>query len=116
MGRAISPQIVPKHARRVEGFDEAIVSLYAKGLTTGEIRAHLAEIYQVEVSKDLISRVTDKVVVPVWYPDLGGGRRSASDSGGTKTAVHWASCLVDGRFDCLGDVHNHAAENLLQPT
>lgn len=55
------PQIVPKHARRVEGFDAAIVSLYAKGLTTGEIRAHLAEIYQVEVSKDLISRVTEKV-------------------------------------------------------
>ncbi|MGH3343678.1 MAG: IS256 family transposase [Carbonactinosporaceae bacterium] len=55
------PQIVPKHARRVEGFNEAIVSLYAKGLTTGEIRAHLAEIYGVEVSKDLISRVTDRV-------------------------------------------------------
>ncbi|GAA2171882.1 IS256 family transposase [Actinomadura napierensis] len=59
---AFEPQIVPKHARRIEGFDEAIVSLYAKGLTTGEIRAHLAEIYQVEVSRDLISRVTDKVV------------------------------------------------------
>ncbi|MGI8336941.1 IS256 family transposase [Actinomadura scrupuli] len=57
-----TPQIVPKHARRIEGFDEAIVSLYAKGLTTGEIRAHLAEIYQVQVSRDLISRVTDKVV------------------------------------------------------
>ncbi|TDD91109.1 IS256 family transposase [Actinomadura darangshiensis] len=56
------PQIVPKHARRIEGFDESIISLYAKGLTTGEIRAHLAEIYQVEVSRDLISRVTDKVV------------------------------------------------------
>jgi transposase-like protein len=55
------PQIVPKHARRVEGFNEAIVSLYAKGLTTGEIRAHLGEIYGVEVSKDLISRVTDAV-------------------------------------------------------
>jgi len=55
------PQIVPKHVRRVEGFDEAIVSLYAKGLTTGEIRAHLGEIYGVEVSKDLISRVTDRV-------------------------------------------------------
>lgn len=52
---------IPPH-RRIAGFDEAIVSLYAKGLTTGEIRAHLAEIYQVEVSRDLISRVTDKVV------------------------------------------------------
>jgi putative transposase len=51
---------VPKHARRIEGFDDAIVSLYAKGLTTGEM--HLAEIYQVEVSRPLISRVTDKVI------------------------------------------------------
>ncbi|MCP9948931.1 transposase [Actinomadura madurae] len=56
------PRIVPKHARRIEGFDESIISLYAKGLTTGEIRAHLAEIYQVEVSRDLISWVTDKAV------------------------------------------------------
>ncbi len=56
------PQIVPKHSRRIQGFDEAIISLYAKGLTTGEIQAHLAEIYQADVSKDLISRVTDKVV------------------------------------------------------
>nr|WP_273377805.1 transposase [Actinopolymorpha pittospori] len=55
------PKIVPKHARRLEGFDEAIVSLYAKGLTTGEIQAHLAEIYDVEVSRDLVSKVTDKV-------------------------------------------------------
>jgi transposase-like protein len=55
------PQIVPKHARRVAGFNEAIVSLYAKGLTTGEIRAHLGEIYGVEVSRDLISRVTEHV-------------------------------------------------------
>jgi len=44
----------------VAGFNEAIVSLYAKGLTTGEIRAHLGEIYGVEVSRDLVSRVTDR--------------------------------------------------------
>ena len=56
------PLIVPKHARRVAGFNEAIVSLYAKGLTTGEIRAHLEEIYGVEVSRDLVSRVTDRVL------------------------------------------------------
>lgn len=55
------PRIVPKHSRRVGGFDEAIISLYAKGLTTGEIQAHLTEIYDVEVSRDLISKVTDKV-------------------------------------------------------
>jgi putative transposase len=55
------PQIVPKHARRITGFDEAIVSLYSKGLTTGEIQAHLSEIYSTDVSRDLISRVTDSV-------------------------------------------------------
>jgi Transposase, Mutator family len=52
------PQIVPKHARRVTGFNQAIVSLYAKGLTTGEIRAHLGEIYGVEVSRDLVLAAT----------------------------------------------------------
>ena len=58
---SFEPRIVPKHARRVAGFDEAIISLYAKGLTTDEIQAHLAEIYDVQVSRDLVSRVTDKV-------------------------------------------------------
>lgn len=56
-----SPVIVPKHSRRLDGFDEAIVSLYAKGLTTGEIQDHLEEIYGAEVSKDTISRITDAV-------------------------------------------------------
>lgn len=56
------PQIVPKHVRRVGGFDEAILSLYAKGLTTGEIQAHLSDVYGAEVSRDLISRVTDAVL------------------------------------------------------
>jgi transposase-like protein len=52
---------VPKHSRRLDGFDEAIISLYAKGLTTGEIQSHLDEIYGAEVSKDTISRITDAV-------------------------------------------------------
>jgi putative transposase len=56
------PRIVPKHARRIEGFDESIISLYAKGLTTGEIQNHLLEIYEVDVSRELISKITDKVV------------------------------------------------------
>ena len=56
------PRIVPKHARRIEGFDESIISLYAKGLTTGEIQKHLSEIYGVDVSRELISKITDKVV------------------------------------------------------
>jgi transposase-like protein len=58
---SFNPQIVPKHSRRVDGFSEAIVSLYAKGLTTGEIQAHLAEVYDIDVSRDLVSRATAQV-------------------------------------------------------
>ncbi|WP_245601609.1 IS256 family transposase [Hamadaea tsunoensis] len=56
------PQIIPKHSRRVSGFNEMILSLYAKGLTTGEIQAHLAEVYGADVSRELVSKVTDAVV------------------------------------------------------
>jgi transposase-like protein len=56
------PQIVKKRQRRLSGVDEMVLSLYAKGLTTGEISAHFAEIYGASVSKETISRITDKVV------------------------------------------------------
>jgi putative transposase len=56
------PQIVRKRQRRLNGVDEMVLSLYAKGLTTGEISAHFAEIYGASVSKETISRITDKVV------------------------------------------------------
>jgi putative transposase len=57
-----SPQIVRKRQRRLTDVDEIVLSLYAKGLTTGEISAHFAEIYGASVSKETISRITDKVV------------------------------------------------------
>src|SRR5258707_11264559 len=56
------PQIVRKRQRRLSGVDEVVLSLYAKGLTTGEISAHFAEIYGASVSKETISRITDKVI------------------------------------------------------
>ncbi|HEX8769699.1 MAG TPA: IS256 family transposase [Acidimicrobiales bacterium] len=56
------PQIVRKRQRRLSGVDEIVLSLYAKGLTTGEISAHFAEIYGASVSKETISRITDKVL------------------------------------------------------
>jgi putative transposase len=56
------PQIVRKRQRRLTGVDEIVLSLYAKGLTTGEISAHFAEIYGASVSKETISRITDKVI------------------------------------------------------
>jgi transposase-like protein len=56
------PQIVKKRQRRLGDVDEIVLSLYAKGLTTGEISAHFAEIYGASVSKETISRITDAVV------------------------------------------------------
>ena len=59
------PAIVPKGERRLDGFDDRILSLYARGMTVREIRGHLQELYGVEVSPDLISRVTDAVLEEV---------------------------------------------------
>jgi putative transposase len=65
---SFEPQIVPKGQTRFEGFDDKILSLYARGLTTRQIKQHLEEIYQVEVSPSLISTVTDAVIdeVRAW--------------------------------------------------
>ena len=59
---SFEPQIVPKHQRRFDGFDEKIVAMYARGMSVRDIQAHLAELYGVEVGHDLISRVTDAVL------------------------------------------------------
>src|SRR5215813_5091615 len=56
------PQIVKKRQRRLNGVDQVVLSLYAKGLTTGEISAHFDEIYGASVSKETISRITDRVL------------------------------------------------------
>lgn len=56
------PQLVPKGVTRLDGFDDKIISLYARGLTVREIQGHLKELYGTEVSPDLISRVTDAVL------------------------------------------------------
>ena len=55
------PKIVGKHQTRWTGFDDKILSMYARGMTTREIQAHLEEIYAVEVSPALISSVTEAV-------------------------------------------------------
>ena len=55
------PQIVPKGTTRLKGFNDRIISLYARGMTVRDVQAHLEEIYDVEVSPDLISKVTDAV-------------------------------------------------------
>ena len=59
---SFEPVMVPKHARHLSGFDQAVISLYAKGMTTGDIVNHLQDVYGTSVSKDLVSRVTDAVL------------------------------------------------------
>jgi putative transposase len=65
---SFEPKMVPKGTTRFEGFDDKILSLYARGMTTREIQGHLEEIYQVEVSPTLISNVTEAVMeeVKTW--------------------------------------------------
>jgi putative transposase len=62
---SFEPQIVGKHQRRFSGFDDKIISLYARGMTVRDIQRHLAEIYHVEVGHDLVSRATDAVIEDV---------------------------------------------------
>jgi putative transposase len=59
---SFEPKIVAKRQKRLTGIDEMVISLAAKGLTTGEISAHLAEVYGAEVSRQTISTITDKVI------------------------------------------------------
>ncbi len=80
---SFEPVIVAKRQCRLSGMDDLVVSLSAKGLTHGEISAHLAEIYGAEVSKQAMSAITDRVVegMAVWqsrpldpvYPVFSGG-------------------------------------------
>ena len=65
---SFTPQLIAKHQRRVPGFDERILSLYARGMSTREIAAHLQEMFGAEVSPALISAITDTVAdeVRAW--------------------------------------------------
>ena len=56
------PQLVPKHVRRLPGFDQKVLSLYARGMTVREIQGNLEELYQIEIAPSVISTVTDAVV------------------------------------------------------
>jgi putative transposase len=59
---SFEPKIVPKRARRLTGVDDLVISLVAKGLTTGEVQAHLGEVYGAQVSRETISKITDGVL------------------------------------------------------
>jgi len=110
------PQIVKKNQRRFEGFDDKIISMYARGMTTRDIQGHLKDIYGVDVSPDLVSTVTADVIAdakewqsrllektyPVVYFDalVVNGR---TDGKATKKAVYIALGLdLQGKKDVLG--------------
>jgi transposase-like protein len=59
------PQLIPKHERRFTGFDDKIVSMYARGMTVREIQGYLSQMYATEVSPEFISKVTDAVMAEV---------------------------------------------------
>ena len=63
------PVIVPKRAQRLSDLDAVVLSLYARGLTTGEISAHFADVYSASVSEDVVSRITDRVIeeMAAWW-------------------------------------------------
>jgi putative transposase len=110
------PQIIGKHQTRFTGFDDNIISLYARGLSTREIQQHLEEIYHVEVSPTLISSVTDAVIdeVRTWqgrqlsavYPImyLDAIQFKVKDSGHIRNKAVYLAIAVgfDGMKEVLG--------------
>jgi putative transposase len=59
------PQLVAKYQRRLSGFDDNVISMYARGMSVREIQGHLQELYGLDVSPDLISTITDEVLAEV---------------------------------------------------
>jgi putative transposase len=59
---SFEPKLVKKRQRRLSGVDEMVLSLSTKGLTTGEVSAHLAEVYGAQVSRETVSKITDRIL------------------------------------------------------
>jgi putative transposase len=110
------PQLIKKNQRRFDGFDEKIISLYARGMTVREIQGHLEELYGIEVSPGLISSVTDEVLdeVKAWqsrplekvYPILwlDGLRVSVNQEGRVSQRTIYVALAVNlqGHKEVLG--------------
>ena len=113
---SFEPQVVPKHTRSFDGFDDQILALYAGGMTTRDIQRHLRDLYSVEVSEGLISEVTgsiqddvrawqsrplEELYVVVYLDALQVSIRDQQVV--RKKAVYIAVGLtMDGERDCLG--------------
>ena len=95
------PVIVKKRQRRLNGVDEIVLSLYANGLTTGEISAHFAQIYGASVSKETVSRITDKVI-----EEMASWQARPLEEGRFLVVVanqRVMSCLCHRAINCLGE-------------
>ena len=113
---SFEPQLIGKHERRLTGFDDKIIAMYARGMTVREIQGFMAEMYAVDVSPDLISSVTDAVMseVAAWqarpleamYPVVffDALRVKIRENGVVRNkAVYLAlGVLADGTRDILG--------------
>ncbi len=110
------PKLVRKRQRRMTGVDDLVISLVAKGLTTGEVCAHLDEIYGAEVTKDTVSRITDRVldgmaewqnrpldrVYPVLFIDAIHVKIRDGGAVGSRPIYTAVGVTVDGERDILG--------------
>ncbi len=110
------PQLVAKHQRRLPGFDEHVIGMYARGMTVREIQGHLVELYGLEISPDLISTITDEVMAEVadWqarpldamYPIIyfDALRLKIRDEGTVRNKAVYLALGIDatGRKDVLG--------------
>ncbi|MCL4168657.1 UNVERIFIED_CONTAM: hypothetical protein GTU68_009484, partial [Idotea baltica] len=110
------PEIVKKHQGRLDGFNDTVISLYARGMSTRDIRGHLEELYGIEVSPELISKVTDAVlqdvgawrkrslaaVWPIVYLDAMVIRVRESGSVRRKAAYLAIGIGVEGQKEVLG--------------
>lgn len=110
------PQLVAKYQRRLPGFDDQVIGMYARGMTMREIQGHLGELYGLEVSPELISTITDEVMAEVaeWqarpldalYPIVyfDALRLKIRDEGTVKNKAVYLALGIDvtGRKDVLG--------------
>ena len=110
------PQLVAKYQRRLPGFDDHIISMYARGMTVREIQGHLSELYGLDISPDLISTITDEVMSEVteWqgrpldamYPIVyfDALRLKIRDEGTVRNKAVYLALGIDatGRKDVLG--------------
>jgi putative transposase len=102
---SFEPQIVKKRQRRLTGIDEIVLSLTAKGLTTGEVAAHFADVYGATVSKDTISRITDKVIGEI-----------AEHLDRTVEIDHDPTTVIDGLWRPIAEEQVHRRSNGLALT